>query len=203
MVLLFKSIAPLSHFLADEVVRKINDNIVVVHSLAATSIRHGKGVQDSEGDDRTVAHCRGHQMPSNWHVLKRWAEMLHSPCILGDPQTKKDNIIIGFLTPTFWGGGGASGQKCYITPAFSGVHNKKDNIKAQKKINKINFFLFPEPILLLLLKKLSILSIDTWGEKPLLDPLAVPANLPWGAFGGDGPALRCQFPEWGEGGESA
>ena len=30
-------------------------------------------------------------------------EMLHHPCILGDPQTKGDKIRIGCLTPTLLG----------------------------------------------------------------------------------------------------
>ena len=32
----------------------------------------------------------------------KWAEMLHHPCILGDPQRKGDKIRIGCLTPAFW-----------------------------------------------------------------------------------------------------
>ena len=31
------------------------------------------------------------------------AEMLHHPCILGDPQTNGDKIRIGCLNPAFWG----------------------------------------------------------------------------------------------------
>ena len=31
-----------------------------------------------------------------------WAQMLHHPCILGDPQRKGDQIRIGCLTPAFW-----------------------------------------------------------------------------------------------------
>ena len=33
---------------------------------------------------------------------RKWAEMLHHPCILGDPQRKGDKIRIGCLTPAFW-----------------------------------------------------------------------------------------------------
>ena len=29
--------------------------------------------------------------------------MLHNPCILGGPQTKRDKIRIGYLTPAFSG----------------------------------------------------------------------------------------------------
>ena len=43
----------------------------------------------------------------------KWADLLHHPCILGDPQrtwgTKSELV------------GPISGRKCYITPAFSGV----------------------------------------------------------------------------------
>ena len=38
------------------------------------------------------------------------------------------------LNPTFVGP--KSGRKCYITPTFSGVPNKGDKIKEQKKNNK-------------------------------------------------------------------
>ena len=41
----------------------------------------------------------------------KWAEMLHNPCVLGDPQMKEDKI-------RFWP---TSGRKCYINPAFSGI----------------------------------------------------------------------------------
>ena len=37
---------------------------------------------------------------SKW--AHKWAEMLHHPCILGDPQRKGDKIRIGCLTPAFW-----------------------------------------------------------------------------------------------------
>ena len=48
---------------------------------------------------------------------------------------KKEEIRIGCLIPAFWGP--TSGRKCYITPAFSGIPNKGDNIKATKKTKKI------------------------------------------------------------------
>ena len=86
------------------------------------------------------------------------AEMLCNPCILGDPRTKGDKIRSGCLTPAFPGAqkraemlrhpyilrgspnkGGQSkvaastlpsrgpkrGQKCYVTPAFSGVPKQR------------------------------------------------------------------------------
>ena len=48
--------------------------------------------------------------------------MLHHPCILGDPQQKGQNQS-----------GPKRGRKCYITPAFSGIPNKGDKIKAGPK----------------------------------------------------------------------
>ena len=60
--------------------------------------------------------------------------MLHHPCILGDPQTNGDKIRIGCLNPAFWGA--TSGLKCYVNPAFSGIPNKGDKIKALKKQKK-------------------------------------------------------------------
>ena len=48
--------------------------------------------------------------------------MLHHPCILGGPQQKGQNQS-----------GPKRGQKYYITPAFSGVPNKGDKIKAGPK----------------------------------------------------------------------
>ena len=48
--------------------------------------------------------------------------MLHHPCTLGDPQQRGQNQS-----------GPKRGRKCYITPAFSGVPNKGDKIKAAPK----------------------------------------------------------------------
>ena len=48
--------------------------------------------------------------------------MLHHPCILGGPQQKGQKKS-----------GPIRGGKCYITPAFSGVPNKGDKIKAGPK----------------------------------------------------------------------
>ena len=48
--------------------------------------------------------------------------MLHHPCILGGPQQRGQNHS-----------GPKRGQKCYISPAFSGVPNKGDKIKAGPK----------------------------------------------------------------------
>ena len=48
-------------------------------------------------------------------------------------------------------------------------------------------------------KKLSILSIDTWGGNPFFHPLLVQAKFASGAFGAHGPALSGQFPGRGGG----
>ena len=50
-----------------------------------------------------------------------------------------------------------------------------------------------------LLKKLSILSIDTWGENPFFHPVLIQANFASRAFGAHGPALYSQFPGRGGG----
>ena len=70
-------------------------------------------------------------------MAHKWAEMLHHPYILGDPQITGDKIRMGpqvggnATSPLHSRGfpinGGqnqkrpASGRKCYITPAFSGI----------------------------------------------------------------------------------
>ena len=53
---------------------------------------------------------------------QRRVEMLHHPCILGGPQQRRQNQS-----------GHKRGRKCYITPAFSGVPNKGDKVKAGAK----------------------------------------------------------------------
>ena len=88
----------------------------------------------------------------------KWAEMLHHPCILGGPQSQEEQNqnwwspqVGGNATsplhsrgPQSQGGtkpelaGPTSGQKCYITPAFSGIPNKEDKVKAQKQKSKKN-----------------------------------------------------------------
>ena len=56
-----------------------------------------------------------------------------------------------------------------------------------------------------LLKKLSILSIHTWGENSFFHPLLIQEKFTSGAFGALCPALSSQFPGrgGGGGGESA
>ena len=48
-------------------------------------------------------------------------------------------------------------------------------------------------------KKLSILSIDTWGKNPFFHPLLIQAKFASGTFGAHGPALSSQFPGRGGG----
>ena len=50
------------------------------------------------------------------------AEMLDHPCILRGPQQRRQNQS-----------GHKRGRKCYITPTFSGIPNKRDKIKAGPK----------------------------------------------------------------------
>ena len=50
-----------------------------------------------------------------------------------------------------------------------------------------------------LLRKLSILSIDTWGENTFFHPLLIQAKFASGAFGAQCPALSSRFPVRGGG----
>ena len=50
-------------------------------------------------------------------VAHKWAEVLHHPCVLGGPQTRGQR--------QWWP---TSGQKCYSTPAFSGVPKQGDKV---------------------------------------------------------------------------
>ena len=50
-----------------------------------------------------------------------------------------------------------------------------------------------------LLKKLSILSIHTWGENSFFHPLLIQEKFTSGAFGAHCPALSSQFPGRGGG----
>ena len=52
-------------------------------------------------------------------VDHKWAQVLHHPCVLGGPETRGQRQ----RWPT-------SGEKCYITPAFSGVPRQGDKGKA-------------------------------------------------------------------------
>ena len=56
-------------------------------------------------------------------VAHKWAEVLHHPCVLGGPQTRGQS--------QWWP---ASGWKCYITPAFSGVPKQGDKVKGGQQV---------------------------------------------------------------------
>ena len=59
------------------------------------------------------------------------AEMLHHPCILGDPQQRgtKSEVAASPLPSR----GPKRGRKCYATPAFSGVPKQGDKVKGGPK----------------------------------------------------------------------
>ena len=62
-----------------------------------------KGGPQVGGNATSPLHSRG--SPTKGTKSKgahKWAEMLHHPCILGDPQRKGDKIRIGCLTRAFW-----------------------------------------------------------------------------------------------------
>ena len=77
----------------------------------ATSPLHSRG-SPNKGTKSKVPH--------------KWAELLHHPCVLGVPQTRGQNQ----RCPT-------SGQNCYITLAFSGVHKQGDKVKGGPQVGRI------------------------------------------------------------------
>ena len=144
---------------------------------------------------------------------QKWAEMLHHPCILGDPQTTGDKIRIGCLTPAF--SGAQKWAEMLHHPCILGdpqQRGQNQSTKKNKKTKKQKFFhCVPDPgpyscrgttrvwaisdiplhtggidiwsnlVFIhywVLLKKLSILSIDTWDENPFFHPLLVQAKFP-------------------------
>ena len=56
-------------------------------------------------------------------VARKWAELLHHPCILGGPRTRGQS--------QWWP---TSGRKCYITPAFLGVPKQGDKVNAGQQV---------------------------------------------------------------------
>ena len=81
----------------------------------ATSPLHSRGSPKKGGQNQnwrgpqvgrnatSPLHSRG--SPTKGTISKwahKWAEMLHHPCILGDPQRKGDKIRFGCLTRAFW-----------------------------------------------------------------------------------------------------
>ena len=70
-----------------------------------------KGGPQVGGGATSPLRSRG--SPNNGTELKsthKWAEVVHHPCVLGGPQSRKQS--------QWWP---TSGRKCYITPMFSGV----------------------------------------------------------------------------------
>ena len=84
------------------------------------------------GNAMSPLHSRG--APTKGTKSKRaqkMAEMLHHPCILGGLRRRGTKSELAGSTVLFQGQ--KSGRKCYITPAFSGVQNKREKIKAGPK----------------------------------------------------------------------
>ena len=84
------------------------------------------------GNAMSPLHSRG--APTKGTKSKRaqkMAEMLHHPCILGGLRRRGTKSELAGSTVLFQGQ--KSGRKCYITPAFSGVQNKREKIKAGSK----------------------------------------------------------------------
>ena len=95
------------------------------------------------GNDTSPLRSRGspNKGGQNQILAHKWAEMLHHPCILGDPQIEEDKISIGpraggnarspLHSRGFANKGGqnqnwpTSGRKYYITPAFSAIPKQR------------------------------------------------------------------------------
>ena len=72
--------------------------------------------------------------------------MLHSPCILGDPQTKGDKIRIGCLSPAFWGA--HKWAEMLHNPCILGYPQQMrqhQSTTKNKKNKEKNFHLVPNP----------------------------------------------------------
>ena len=119
--------------------------------------------------------------PAFWEAHK-WAEMLHHPCILGDPQqrgqsqSKKKNkrnknkkfpmvsLVLPVVLQT-----GPTALPIRVWP-ISELHLHRGGIHIWSNLVFIHYWV--------LLNKLSILSIDTWGENPFFHPLLSQAKFP-------------------------
>ena len=71
---------------------------------------------------RPCIHGGPQQRGTKSKRAQRRLQMLHDPCILGAPQQTRQNES-----------GPNSGRMCCITPSFSGIPNKRDNIEAGRK----------------------------------------------------------------------
>ena len=65
---------------------------------------------------------------------QKWAEMLHHPCIHGDPQTKGDKIRIGCLNPAFRGA--HKWAEMLRHPCFLGDPQQRGQNQSTKKAKK-------------------------------------------------------------------
>ena len=69
------------------------------------------------------------------------AEMLHHPCILGDPQTNGDKIRIGCLNPAFWGA--HKWAEMLRQPCFLRDPQQRGQNQSTEKTNKTKTKNFP------------------------------------------------------------
>ena len=129
----------------------------------------------------------------------KWAEMLHHPCNLGDPQQKQQSqrkkskknshgvpspacfyrlTPLGFEPRTL-----QLPRYCFTTRVWpiSNIPLHRGGIHISSNLVFIHYWV--------ILQKQSILSIDTWGGNPFFQPLLSPAKFPVGAFGNHSPAL--------------
>ena len=75
------------------------------------------------------------------------AEMLHHPCILGDPQTNGDKIRNGCLNPAYWGA--HKWAEMLRHPCFLGDPQQRGQNQSTKKTKKNKNKQFPMVSLIL------------------------------------------------------
>ena len=89
--------------------------------------KHGDKVKGGPQVGRiATSHLRSRGSPpkrTKSKVARKWAEVLHHPCVLGGPQTRRQSQ----RWPT-------SGQNCYITPAFLGVPKQGNKVKGGPQV---------------------------------------------------------------------
>ena len=78
----------------------------------------------SQGSPTKANEIRIGRITPAFSGAQKGAEMLCHPCILGDPEQRgtKSELAASPLPSR----GPKRGRKCYVTPAFSGIPNKRE-----------------------------------------------------------------------------
>ena len=82
------------------------------------------GIPNKGEENQKCSPTKGNKIRSGClSGAQKRVELLHHPCILGDPQHRgtKSEVAASPLPSR----GPKRGQKCYVTPAFSGVHYRR------------------------------------------------------------------------------